>query len=139
MSCTEFIRKYWDRIATYGCFGIFGVVQIVHPIASTTGTPRPVALLFNIELIMASIILMASLFRDSTRLRIIGYTIYLIGMLTISGLILLNSGSSIWILVLGFAFQGAISVRYVSRDRKVAHDLGEVVKELEERQDKNGG
>jgi hypothetical protein len=132
-----FFKNHWDRIATYTCFGIFGALQLFAPLRSTSSMPPWASMLFNLELVLASILLMASLFWESARLRIVGYTVYLIGMLTISTLILVNSGSSIWILVLGFAFQGAISVRYVSRDRRVASDLSELVDKLEERK-RNG-
>lgn len=76
---------------------------------------------------------MISVYHQSYWFRIAGYFVYAAGMITLAGRIAFTTGSPVWVLALGFAFQGIMSIRYISRDKVVAQQLGGVVKELERR------
>lgn len=127
------LTQHWDRLATYTCFTAFGIASLAEPSYSLR-TPSFFSVLFHLELVLAGVILMISLFMNTHWMRVCGYVIYLIGMLTIAGLILIRSGSPVWLIVLGFAFQGMISVRYVTRERRVSDELAKMVEDLEGKQ-----
>lgn len=129
------VVKRWDRLLTYLCFVAFGVMSMLAPTASMDSGPKLFSFLFDAELTAAGLILLASVFTGSTWQRWVGYSMFLIGMLTIAGLVLVGSGSPVWVLVLGVAFQGIVSLRDTSEEARVSHELAELARELQEGKD----
>lgn len=127
------MRDHWDRLCTYVCFAGFGVASLINPPASQETIPRLIGVVFNCQLVLAGVLMLIGLFTKSNIPRRTGYVIYLLGMLTVGLLIFVYSASPVAILVLGFAFQGVVSVRYISRDQRVAEELGKIVRQLEEK------
>lgn len=131
----------WDRFITYSCFIGYGLSSLLQE--SPRGTaqsafPTWLGAVFNAELIFAGTLLMASLIWDSFWLRWAGFSIFFIGMVTIAFLIMVGSGSPVWVLVFGLAMQGLISLRNVTLARSVNQELLRLTAELEKKRDSSG-
>lgn len=130
-------KEHWDQLATYICITMYGIAALSTPIPSTGVMPIPLAVLFYAELILAGIILLIALFTGHRIMKIIGYTVYIIGMFTIAGLVAVGSGNPVWLLIMGVGWQAMANMRYLTKSRKVALELSEVVEKLEGR-DRDG-
>lgn len=132
-------RTNWDRLLKYACFIAFGVSSLFDPTPSTRSMPAVFLMMFNIELILAGVLLVISLFHPSMWWRYIGHTIIGVALVTLAALILLQNQSPLWILLMGLAIQGVISVRDTKRYRQVSHHLAIMAQGLSERQQGGGG
>lgn len=128
----DVLRKDWDRLGTYSCFAGFGIASLLSPLRSQETIPRLIGIVFNLQLAVAGLLLLASLFLSKPILTRSGYAAYSLGMLMVAALTGLVSQSVVSILVLGFAFQGLVSIRVVKRDEVLARELGAVLREHED-------
>lgn len=128
----------WDRLITYSCFSAFGIAAMIGPTPIIRNDTTAFSFAFNFELVLAGFILIASVYRESAKLRILGYVIYLIGLVTIAGLIMVNTSSPFWILVIAFVFQGIVSVRYIAKERHASEELAALAREFTDRRSRGG-
>jgi hypothetical protein len=123
----------WDRTATYCCYTGYGLWALHNPPRNATVFPMWLNISFNACLALAGVILMIALVNDSFYLRWVGLLVFLLGMFTVGGLLLVNAHTPVSILVFGLAMQGVISLRNVTAARSVNKELGHIIQNLEER------
>lgn len=123
------VQESWDQLLCYSSFAAYGAAAIFNPPVSQGPVPDLLGFIFNAQLTVAGLLLLVSLFTGQLVLRRAGYISYMLGMFMVSVLILLASRSPVFILILGFGLQGLVSVRYVTRDKNLAEELGRVLKE----------
>lgn len=129
----------WDRFITYSCFIGYGSWSLVAPRGSTGDAfPTFWGNLFNIEIVLAGVLLMISLALDSFWMRWLGFSIFFLGMVTIAAIIAVGSGSAVSLLVFGLAMQGFISLRNVSKAREANIELVKLARDLEKKADGGG-
>lgn len=127
------IRAHWDRLLTYLCFVAFGTATILQPLVVQSRVPAPFAILFDVQMIIAGVLLIISVFYPKFSIFAAGYTVYGLAMLTMGLLVLLRNQSPVGILVLGFACHALVSMRHVKRESEATAELAILAKQLAER------
>lgn len=133
----KIIRANWHRLITYLCFVTFGVWTLLSPLGSQSDSPKVFAVLFSLELTIAGLCLIISVFSSRFWFFVAGYVVYALDMFTIGSLILWRSHSPVGILVLGFGFQAILNLIHVKRERASNAKLVQLATQLAERRKEN--
>lgn len=122
------LREEPDRLLAHTLFVVYGVVALYDPPVSQSSTPELFALIFNVEFVVLGSLLFLGTIRQSYILRLAGYTLYIITLVTMAALIGFR-GSPVAIIVLAFAVRGYTSVREIQASGKFLKDLRRVFKD----------
>lgn len=122
------LRQEPDRLVAHTLFVVYGVVALFDPPVSQSSTPELFSQIFNVEFIVLGSLLLVGTIRQSYLLRLAGYTLYIITLLTMAALIGFR-GSPVAIIVLAFAVRGYTSIREIQAGGKFLKDLRRVFKD----------
>lgn len=123
------LREEWDRVAAHLLFVVYGILALIFRPESQSQTPSFFAILFNIEFIVLGLLLTLGTILQNYRLKFVGYTLYVIALVTMGGLIATVSRSPVAFLILAFAIRGYTSIRELQHGREFIRDLRSVLKE----------
>ena len=123
------LREEPDRLAAHFLFAVYGVLALIFRPESQSQTPPFFAILFNVEFIVLGLLLLLGTVFQSYRLKFVGYTLYIIALVTMAGLIAFVGHSPVAILIAAFALRGYTSIRELQHGRQFIRDLEHVLKE----------
>lgn len=123
------VQEEPDRMLAHTLFVLYGVLALIFRPESQSQTPSFFAILFNVEFIVLGLLLLLGTIRQSYILRLAGYTLYIIALLTMAGLIAFVGHSPVAVLIVAFAVRGYTSIRELQHGRRFIHDLRRVLKE----------
>ena len=115
-------KARWDELATASLFSTFGVIALLR-LPNMSSVPTPFSVLFDVELILAGLFIIIGILLPSYTLRILGYALYVAGLLMLGGLLFAISKSPFALLALAFAIQGIAALRVIDRDRKARRNI----------------
>lgn len=123
------LREEWDKLAAHLLFVVYGVLALIFRPESQSHTPPFFAVLFNVEFIVLGLLLTLGTILQSYRLKLLGYVLYIIALVTTAGLIATVNQSPVAVLVAAFAIRGYTSIKELQHGRKFIHDLKIVLKD----------
>lgn len=123
------LREEWDRVAAHLLFVVYGILALIFRPESQSQTPPFFAILFNVEFIVLGLLLTLGTVLQNYRLKFVGYTLYVIALITMTGLIATVGRSPVALLILAFAIRGYTSIRELQHGREFIRDLRSVLKE----------
>lgn len=122
------IKEDPDRLVSDALFIAFGVAALLDRPRSQAPTPEFFSILFNIEFIILGILLMVGTITQNYRLKILGFTIYIIALGTMGFLVAFVSQSVISLLMLAVAIRGYTSIKEMQRRRQFISELERAIK-----------
>jgi hypothetical protein len=123
------LREEFDRVSAHLLFVVYGVLALVFRPESQSQTPPFFAILFNVEFIILGVLLTVGTVIQSYRMKFVGYTLYVIALVSMAGLILTVGRSPVSILILAFALRGWTSIRELQHGRQFIRELKTVLTE----------
>lgn len=123
------LREEPDRLAAHFLFAVYGVLALVFRPENQSRTPSFFAILFNVEFIVLGVLLLLGTIRQNYYLRLAGYTLYIIALVTTAGLIAVVSHSVVSVLVIAFAVRGYTSIKELQHGRRFIQDLKQALKD----------
>lgn len=90
---------------------------------SFNSTPELFALTFNVEFIAIGVLLLIGTIMRNYRLKMIGFVLYVIALVTTAGLISVVGQSNVSLLILAFAIRGYTSIKEMRLQQKFLRDL----------------
>jgi hypothetical protein len=122
------IKEEPDRVATDILFIAFGVAAFFQRPRSFDTTPVLFATLFNIEFIIIGVVLLVGTVRRDYRLKMIGFGLYILALVTTAALISWVGQSVVSLLILAFAIRGYTSIKEMRLQRQFLADLRETLR-----------
>lgn len=117
------VKEEPDRVATDILFITFGVWSMFSRPKSFNSTPELFALTFNVEFIAIGVLLLIGTIMRNYRLKMIGFVLYVIALVTTAGLISVVGQSNVSLLILAFAIRGYTSIKEMRLQQKFLRDL----------------
>jgi hypothetical protein len=122
------IKEDPDRLISDALFIAFGVSALIDGPRSQSATPVPFQILFNVEFIVLGILLMVGTITENYRLKVLGFTIYIIALGTVGLLIAAVSQSVTSLLIIAVAIRGYTSIKEMQRRRQFISELEKAVR-----------
>lgn len=125
----QVIREDWDRVTSDVLFMAFGIWALIdHPTSQSSTTPYIFTLIFNVEFIILGFILLIGTLTGNYKLKLLGFIIYIIALVTMAGLIAFVSKAATSLLVLALALRGITSIKELRARKQFLADLNKVLK-----------
>jgi hypothetical protein len=122
------IKEDPDRLISDALFIAFGVAALIDGPRNQSATPVPFQILFNVEFIVLGILLMVGTITENYRLKVLGFTIYIIALGTVGLLIAAVSQSVTSLLIIAVAIRGYTSIKEMQRRRQFISELEKAVR-----------
>lgn len=113
-------------------FIAFGVGSFFSRPRSLNSTPEAFAILFNLEFIIIGVILLVGTIYRSYKIKVFGFVLYIIALVTTAGLISFVGQSTVSLLILAFAVRGYTSIKEMRLQREFLMELRQTFKHPED-------
>lgn len=117
------LKEDWDGLLTDFLFIAFGVGSFIDQPKSFNRTPELFTHLLQVEFVVIGIILMSATILQNYRLKMAGFILYILALLTMAGLVSVVGSSTVSLLILAFAVRGYTSIREMQTRRQFLCDL----------------
>lgn len=117
------VKEDGDKLLTDILFVGFGVWSLIDRPVSWRFTPDLFVLVFNIEFIIIGMILLTGTIFQNYRVKMLGFGLYIMALITVAGVVSFVSTSAVSLLVLAFAVRGYTSIKEMRTQRKFLCDL----------------
>lgn len=122
------IKEDFDRLASDALFIAFGVAALLNRPTSQGSTPQVFQILFDVEFIILGILLMIGTVTQNYKLKLLGFIIYIIALVTMGLLVAVVNHSSVSLLILAVAIRGYTSIKEMQRRRQFISELEQALK-----------